>query len=318
MHLRPRRRTSPLPPCLSDTTNPSPALRLLLLCLFLAFFGHSLRANDGDKPIPVKRISVVQHLGREHFRIRTGTATYLYDPVAGAFSSILDKLGNDWVAYADDNDPQYPAAAATSYRGVPNLVFGGDDDGAGHPGFVKCESRITRRNQITTVSLSGEWEWRWTFYRNYAKLEVVSTPDRPYWFLYEGPAGGTYRPRTTWWATDLSEPSYVIHDHYRGEDKEGQFRYMVFGQDGINHAFWMLQRDRDVVPDHLSYLGSEEIGARDSPDGMVVAGFGRGAKATPLLTGPQVFLIGLTTHLSGDPLAMGRTRRKIAKYAKRR
>lgn len=275
--------------------------------------------DEEADPFAVKRISVVQHLGREHFRVRTATATYLYDPVAGGFSSILDKVGNDWVSYKDDADPSYPAAAATKYRGVPNLVFGGDDDGAGHPGFAKCESRITRRNQITTVSLSGEWEWRWTFYRNYAKLQVVSTPDdRPYWFLYEGPAGGRYQPRATWWATDLSEPSYDIPDHYHDRTHRGQYRYMVFGTKYNDYAFWMLQQTADTQPDHISYLGNEEIGAADSPDGMVVAGFGRAAGATPLLTGPNTFLIGLTTHLRGDPLAMGRTRGKIAKYGKRK
>lgn len=260
----------------------------------------------------VRRIRTVQHLGRPHFSVKNAVGTFLYDPVAGGFSSILDKQGNDWVSYRDDTTGGYPAAAATKYRGVPNLVFGGDDDGAGHPGFMQCESRVTRRNQITTVSYSGDWEWRWTFYRTSARLDVIRAPkDRKYWFLYEGPAGGDYRPRSTFWATDLGEPSYVIHDHYKGDIHRGRYRYMFFGENSNPYAFWMLQTQPDTEPDHISYLGSEEIGARDSPDGMVVAGFGRAENATPMLSGQNSFLIGFTRHNVDDLLATLRTRKRI-------
>jgi hypothetical protein len=110
--------------------------KTFLLLLFLCTCGPAqLIANDTDPgTTDARKISIVNHLGREHFRIKTATAIYFYDPLAGGFSSIFDKLGNDWVDYKDDDQPAYPAAAATKYRGVPNLVFGGDDDGAGHPG----------------------------------------------------------------------------------------------------------------------------------------------------------------------------------------
>ena len=272
-----------------------------------------------DDPVYVRKIRTVQHLGRTHFKVRTATATYFYDPIAGGFSSVIDKLGNDWIAYRDDTTAVYPAAAATAYRGLPNLVFGGKDDGAGHPGSQKCESRVTRRNQITTVSYSGEWEWRWTFYRSYAKLEVLKTPaDRKYWFLYEGPVGGRYLPRSTFWATDLSEPSYEIRDHYRDQVERGQFRYLLFGEDHSPYALFLKQKSPDTVPDHVSYLGNEEIGAANSPDGMIVAGFGRAAGATPLLTGPQTFYVGLLRYNVADPLSIRRARRRLNKLGRKR
>ena len=277
-----------------------------LFAMLMLAFPVSLLANTDD-PYPRKMISVVQHLGRQHFRVRTATATYLYDPVAGGFSSILDKQGNDWVAYKDDDDPQYPAAAATKYRGLPNLVFGGEDDGAGHPGFAKCESRIVGRNRIQTVSLSGEWTWVWTFYKNSAKLEVVIAPeDRKYWFLYEGPVGGSYSPRSSFWTTDLNAPSETIPDHYQGKSSRGLYRYLYFGENNNPYVFFMAQATPDTRPDHFSYLGNEEIGAADSPDGMVVAGFGRAAGATPLLSGPNTFLIGF---LPKDPVVL--TQRRV-------
>ncbi|WP_020571802.1 hypothetical protein [Neolewinella persica] len=279
-----------------------------------------LFANDTEPDEPsIRKISVVNHLGREHFRIKTAKATYFYDPVAGGFSSIFDKLGNDWVSYNDDEAPEYPAAAATKYRGLPNLVYGGDDDGVGHPGHQKCESRVVGRNRIHTVSLSGEWAWTWTFYSNAAKLEVEKAPDdQPYWFLYEGPAGGKYQPRSTFWATDLTDPSYVIHDHFANKIYRAQHRYMYFGEDHVPYVFFMMQTTPDTKPDHISYLGNEEIGARDSPDGMIVAGFGRAENATPLLTGPNTFIIGLTRYNAKDPLSIGRTRQRLEKLARKR
>ncbi|MEL7161610.1 MAG: hypothetical protein AAFN92_12700, partial [Bacteroidota bacterium] len=268
---------------------------------------------------PVKRITMVEHLGRTHFRIRTRTATYLYDPAAGGFSSIIDREGKDWVQYRDEPWGEYPASAASSYRGVPNLVFGGDDDGAGHPGHKKCESRVVAKNQIHTVSLSGEWAWTWTFYKDCARLEVEKTPDdRPYWFLYEGPAGGAYQPRTTFWATDLDAPSHTINDHFRGKVQRGQYRYLFFGEDQSLTVFFMLQQTPDTHGDHVSYLGNEEIGAADSPDGMVVAGFGRAEGATPLLTGPNSFLIGFQRYTANEKIRLGKVRRNIERLGRLR
>lgn len=261
-------------------------------------------------PITGRRmISTVEHLGREHLRIQTKTAVYLYDPIAGGFSSIYDRDGNDWVAYKDDPAPSYPASAGTSYRGLPNLVYGGDDDGAGHPGFKKCESRVVGRNQIHTVSLSGEWAWTWTFYPNAARLDVIKVPtDRAYWFLYEGPVGGKYQPQSTFWATDTSDPSFEVHDHYQGNVYRANHDYLYFGERQSPVAFFMAQITPGTAQDHVSLLGNAEEGALASTDGMVVAGFGRIAGAKPQLKGNHSFLIGF---IRKDPVIVIRPKDRI-------
>ena len=257
-------------------------LPLALLLLTLVCTGG--RAQD---------FSTVQHLGREHIRVETRAATYLYDPVAGGFSSILDPDGNDWVAYKDQPWGKYPASAASSYRGLPNLVFGGEDDGAGHPGHSQMTSQVSG-NQILSQSKSGKWRWAWTFDRRGARLDVLQWPaDRNYWFLYEGPAGGSYQPKTTWWATDLTDPSYQIPDHYLGGIHRAFYQSMFFGEDQSGYVFAMHQVSPDTHRDHISYLGNEEIGAADSLDGMVVAGFGRDEGATPLLNRGEHFYIAI-------------------------
>ncbi len=263
-------------------------------------------------------ITIVEHLGRTHFKVRTKSATYFYDPMAGGFSSIMDKDGNDWVAYKDDPAPAYPAAAATSYRGLPNLVYQGQDDGAGHPGFDKCESRVVGRNKIQTVSRSGEWAWTWTFFSDAARLDMVKVAEqRPYWFLYEGPVGGSYLPASTFWATETSAPSYKIHDHYAGDVYRAQHRLFYFGEREHPVAFFMAQLTPDQELDHFSLLGNAQDGAEKSSDGMVVAGFGRNEGAKPLLTGKHSFLIGFVRH---DPpvVQQPRTANRIRKVVRRR
>lgn len=296
---------------------------LLLLCsLFLLI--PEMSAGIAAVPVhlllpPGKRmITTVEHLGREHLSVQTKTAVYLYDPVAGGFSSILDREGNDWVAYADDPAPSYPASAGTSYRGLPNLVYGGDDDGAGHPGFAKCESRVVGRNQIHTFSISGEWAWTWTFYPNAARLDVLKVPaERKYWFLYEGLVGGEFRPASTFWATDATDPDFAVHDHYLGDAYRANHQYLYFGKRQNQFAFFMAQITPDTALDHVSVLGTEEEGALKSKDGMVVAGFGRTAGATPLLEGKHTFLVGF---IRKDPAVITRQkdRSRIEKVIRRR
>ena len=282
--------------------------RLFTLFLSLVLWGPL--APNACTSVSAQTFDTVMHLGREHIEITTKAATYLYDPIAGGFSSIIDPAGNDWVAYKDKPWGEYPASAASSYRGLPNLVFGGDDDGAGHPGHDKTTSKVVGK-AIETVTTSGEWAWTWTFDKRGAKLEVTKAPaGRAYWFLYEGPAGGNYEPKTTFWATDLTEPSYDIPDHYLGGIHRAYYQTMYFGTRGGKYIIAMHQLAPDTHRDHISYLGNEEIGAENSPDGMVVAGFGRDEGATPLLTGAQAFYVAILPQKK-----VARVRRRIVKLA---
>lgn len=270
-------------------------------------------ARSSFRPV---RITSAQWLGRDHYRVRTRAAIYYYDPVAGGFSSILDPDGHDWVQYRDRPWGEYPASAASSFRGVPNLVFGGENDGLGHPGHRKATSTV-EGNAITSTSLDSTWQWRWTFDRRGAHLIILRCPeDRPYWFLYEGPAGGKYRPKTTWWVTDTTDPDYTLHDHYRGEAHRANHRYFIFGEDTNPYALYLIHLTPDSLADHYSMLGNEESGALASPKGMVVAGFGRAAGAKPLLRGKHEFYLGFHPVTSSELVAPVRSRinRTIAAF----
>ncbi len=246
-----------------------------------------------SSPTIAVEISTGAHLGREHFIITTEAATYKLDPVAGGFSSILDRNGNDWVAYSDPSSADYPAGAAFAYRGLPNLVHSGEDSGAGHPGFECCESWIESENRIVTRTKNLKWRWSWEFFDSHVQLNIDRIDGtRKYWFLYEGPIGGTYEPDKSFWGSDQGGSVETHPDFYKGGTRFDSLRWLYFGHQDNNQILWIAQIEPDEEPDLYSQLGNTTEGIHSS-DGMTVAGFGHGPGTEPMLDRPLRFLIGL-------------------------
>lgn len=236
-------------------------------------------------------ITEVSHLDSKHYRVKTPTATYLYKPEEGRFSSLLDGLGNDWIAYQDEASHEYPTAASTTFRGLGN--WGMTQDESGHDLLMprECSSQFLG-NQIFTQSIDGQWAWTWTFYEDYAKLEMTKTAaTSPYAFLFRGPAGGRYRPKQTIWGTNVSGPNYDRFDHFKGSKHNEAYRWFYLNGPDSPHTFWMAQVEADSLQDHYSLLGSQAVGV-DAEDGMLIAGFGLGGDGTPNLVLSNTFLIG--------------------------
>jgi hypothetical protein len=233
--------------------------------------------------------------GTKHFVVKAGGITYYYDQQGGGFSRIIDEEGNDWVGFKREPWGDYPASAAAAFRGLPNLVFQGDDDGAGHPGHQKCRS-WWEGDRIITESLSGKWRWTWEFGPNYARLDILQTdPERPYWFLYEGTPGGKYQPGSCYFGHNQKGPLRDQYDFFKEETHLGRYRWMYTGQDQQERIFYLVHLNQDEKGDIISYLGNSEAGI-DSQDGMTVWGFGRDTETHPLLSGPQQFVIGFYPH----------------------
>lgn len=223
--------------------------------------------------------------GQTCFKISTPTATYFFQKEAGGFSSMLDADGRDWLNFHPNPSPSYPASGADAYRGMPNLVHGGEDDGVGHPGFRTCSSQQLSENVIESVSQSGNWRTRWTFLDDYAELEVLEAADRSYWFLYEGTPGGRYAPQAQTWGNSADgartdQPDYVLGSAAYGV---WQWAYVVSGERAL-----LFVKQGEPVQSTFSFLGNTEAGVT-SPDGMVVLGLGRGEEVESYLRGPQRF-----------------------------
>ena len=288
-------------------------LPTLLSTLLLAEGLWAAEPMVANEVAPVE-ITETVHLGRPHYRITTPTAIYLYDTAAGGFSSIIDPNGEDWVAWSDSPDGEYPASAASAFRGLPNLVHGGDDGGAGHPGFDRCESHVVSERRIQSVSRSGRWQWSWYFFDDHAELVIEkAAPDRAYWFLYEGPAGGKWAPDETYWGSRLGGPLREQHDFFHGDKRFDRFDWFYFGSDSSPYTLWMAQAENDELADLYALLGNDNSGV-EAANGMVVAGFGRGPDTTPLLRGPRRFLIGLHGKAVDGPEIHRELARKVESY----
>lgn len=230
--------------------------------------------------------------GRPHFVVNTPSATYYFDKAGGGFSRLIDPEGRDWIGFKMEPWGEYPPGAASAFRGLPNAVYKSEDGGAGHPGHDLCESQTLSGNTILTSSHSGLWQWRWTFYADHARLEMLRTnPDHPYWFLYEGPVGGHFVPQKSYFGTDQGGPDTGQFDFFQGQSIYGEWQWAYFGQLDQERVLYLLQETPDTLQDTFGYLGNTEKGI-ESPDGMVVFGFGRAEGAQPLMHRRQAFRIG--------------------------
>jgi len=225
--------------------------------------------------------------GTPHFIIKTKQATYYLDKEGGGLSRMIDAYGNDWIAYKSDPKDLYPESAASSYRGLPNLVFRSEDGGVGHPGQKKCYSFKVDENTILTISKSGLWQWRWEFNEHYATLTMEKVdPENKYWFLYEGPIAGEFKPEYQYWGTNLGGPRKEINDFYKGDKIFANWHWVYFGDMRVKQILFVAMEKPDRQIDALGFLGNSTHGV-DSEDGMVVFGFGRQSDAQPQMTDPH-------------------------------
>ena len=222
--------------------------------------------------------------GAPHFIIKTKKATYYLDKEGGGLSRMIDFYGNDWIGFTREPWEIYPESAASSYRGIPNLVFRSDDGGAGHPGHKKCYSFLVNENTILTISKSGKWQWRWKFYESYAIISIEKVDqNHKYWFLYEGPIAGEFKPDQQYWGTNLGGPRREINDFYSGDKIFANWHWAYFGDDRVKQILFIAMEKPDRQIDALGFLGNSTKGVA-SEDGMVVFGFGRQGNAQPQLT----------------------------------
>ena len=238
--------------------------------------------------LPIFGIDISEDIfaGVPHFIIKTKGATYYLDKEGGGLSRMIDRYGNDWIGFKKEPWNQYPESAASSFRGLPNLVYRTDDNGVGHPGFDKCLSFKIDESTILTISKSGQWQYRWRFYEHYATITMEKVNhEEKYWFLYEGPIAGDFTPEEHYWGTNLGGPRRDINDFYKGDKIFANWHWIYFGDKRVKQILFLAMEKPDRQIDALGFLGNSPEGL-ESDDGMVVFGFGRQGDAQPQLTDP--------------------------------
>jgi hypothetical protein len=269
-------------------------------------------------PKPEVAIGTDIYQNREHFVVETLGATYWLDKNSGGLSRLIDPDGHDWIAYKSEPWNQYPASAAGAYRGLPNLLFGADESGFGHPGWDRAVSERTNDTTITSTSLSGKWKLRWEFSAYDVQLSVeTSQPKTPYWFLYEGPIAGRFAPNDQYFAADTVAPTDEPRDYSKQERHVDKWRWVYFGDTSVARVMYIIHEQADDAIDTFSHLGDTKNGI-DSDNGMVVFGFGRGPQGIePLLTGNHSFRIGLREGLGNTSASYERLSRQFSSQLKR-
>jgi hypothetical protein len=263
-----------------------------LFFLFLIFGIINTKAfADNNQKGKELNIEKTIYENKPHYIIKTKSITWYFDIEGGGFSRMIDKDGHDWISFKREPWGEYPASAASAFRGIPNLVFKSDDGGAGHPGHDKCNSWM-EGEKIITESKSGKWKWSWDFFDDYALMEILKTDEnQPYWFLYEGTPGGSFTPDDFYFGTSSIPVSTNIPDYYKGENIYTGYQWIFCGNVNQERTFYMIQLKMDDKTDMLGFLGNTTEGL-NSPDGMTVFGFGRDKNTNPLLTGNQKFAVG--------------------------
>jgi hypothetical protein len=279
--------------------------------LFTFILGLTLVLNGSA--LPGQQITETIYLDRPHFRIETSAAVFLFDRAGGGFSSIRDSDGLEWIGFKPGNG-QVPGSAAADFRGLPNLVFRGQDNGCGHPGFDLCVSEKTASNQIRTRSKSGRWEWNWTFTRDGAILEVTATDSaRNYWFLYEGTPGGAFAPAKQFWGNSVDGYRTDTPPTGSEETAHGIWDWAYFGHRDVDRCLAVIQLTPDELSDSFSYMGNGPEGIR-SPGGMVVFGLGR-VGAEPLMRGHNRFFIGFIEQCGSREEIASRIKKLALQYS---
>ncbi len=245
--------------------------------------------------IPAYGVDITEdvYAGVPHFIIKTKKATYYLDKAGGGLSRMIDAYGNDWISFKRYPWDTYPESAAASFRGIPNLVFRSDDKGAGHPGYDKCYSFQTDESTILTISKNGLWQWRWHFTQHYATVTIEKTdPNNRYWFLYEGPIAGEFRPDMQYWGTNLGGPRRDMSDYSQQSMIYANWQWIYFGDSRVKQVLFIAMQQPDRQIDAMGILGNSNNGI-NSNDGMVVFGFGRQSDPRPLMSDPHnTFFIG--------------------------
>jgi uncharacterized repeat protein (TIGR02543 family) len=176
------------------TTNATGTLTFIMPGTTAASAGRTFHlyfdvATKGIAPLNVTpQVSVtpgIDAAGQTGHRIVTALATYDYQDEAGAFSSIRDIGGNDWIAY--NTAPGHDGL----FRGLPNMNTGVE---VFRPGVNNATTTLFRAGPLKvtlrTVTNDNGWEALWEFFPNYARMTLLKAGGS-YWFTYAGPPGGS-------------------------------------------------------------------------------------------------------------------------------
>lgn len=203
------------------------------------------------------------------------TGDLFYHKLGAGFSSWVDLDGNDWIGYAPTGD------AEGNYRGLPNMVY---PENYFHPGETTATTVIESVGPLKATLRSsaggGAWECVWEFYGRCARMTVTKAPD-DYWFVYEGPPGGTFDGLVDF-VVRSNGSANPISQTWEGDLVGDEWAYVA--DPVANRALFVALHQPDQAIDSYRPYGGA----------MTVLGIGRDKRVGSYLEGtPKTFTIGL-------------------------
>lgn len=195
--------------------------------------------------------------GQESFEIRTDRATYLYQKAGCAFSSLIDRDGNDWISYKPQGGPK------GHYRGIPNMGY----ETFGHPGYDTGLSKLVSESpslaKFESTTTDGAWEVEWNIHPTHATMTAHQIA-APVWLLYEGTPGGKFNPKTQFMF--FSDGTRVACSEERRQELPSP-KWVAFCDPKTRRSLLMAYAGPDSFVDTYWPMGGK--------GGMTVFGFGR-------------------------------------------
>ena len=247
-------------------------------------------------PSVAPRITVTDNVideGQPTIRVETQAGTYFYQKAAGAFSSLVDAGGNDWINF----HPDPGSGSAGEFRGIPNM------GPAFHPGQSGVTTQLLSQGPLKltleSFTTAGNRRVRWEFFPTYARMTVIEFVGN-YWFLYEGTPGGSISAGDAVVRSDgTSTQIGVAWNDADGLGSSNGQEWAYFADSAVDRFLFLAHHETDAIED--SYFNLD--------DNMTVFGFGRrntpGGEPSHLLSGnANTFTIGLSDGGGGfDPAA---------------
>jgi hypothetical protein len=256
--------------------------------------------GQGGAPAAVaQRVTLadgIEDEGQECFTITNASGTIFYQKLGGAFSSWVDKNGNDWVGY----NPTYNSEAGGDARGIPNSCY---PRGFFHPGASGAAGSISTiahqgplKVTVHSILTSGIFECQWDFYPEYARLSMLKT-DSAYWILYEGTPGGVMEPDVDF-VTRSDGTRTMGSEMWVGDMEPEEWAY--FSDPNVDRSLFLFHEENDNIVDQYYAMTSLYPPLAGK---MTVFGFGRQAAKMYLYDTPQHFTYGIVDGTNYTPTA---------------
>jgi hypothetical protein len=219
-------------------------------------------ASGFQKPNIPSQVSYQDNVdmgGQTSYKITTTGGTWYFHKLGGAFASLIDRDGNDWISHSAASGSQ------GLYRGIPNA---GIPEGGLHPGDTRMTSSVVSsgplKMTIYTETDDKLWAGTYEIYPNYARFTLQKAAQN-YWFLYEGTPGGKINPGSDYLIR--SDGSRLeAGPQFDGDFPDPEWMYVADGT--INRSLFM-QHENDSITDTFWILD----------DNMTVFGWGRSGSA---------------------------------------